>query len=131
MIDRCRDYHHDRLPGGAVVGGESTGVATGPTLQGAAKDARDRECLAFFNAHPEFAQGYPAAPPPYVQAPYGQIAYGAPGFVPPAGYMMVPVALPRPCVETTTVTTSYVPDTRQRLAPGRRHHKDKRVYTGS
>jgi hypothetical protein len=147
MIDRCRDTRHDGV-GGAVIGGVAGGVIgnrlvpgnrVAGTLGGAAVGAiagsaiershhraRDRDCQAFFNDHPEFAPGTPMVPG------YGPMPYGAMGY-PPAGYMMVPVITgpQAPCVETRTVTTEYVVDKRRRVFRARPHRKDKRVYTGS
>ncbi len=63
------------------------------------------------------------APMPYPQMPY-----------PAMGYMMVPVITQpqqAPCVETRTVTTEYVVDTRRRVIHAKPHRKEKRVYTGS
>lgn len=169
MINRCRDYRHDSVAGGAVIGGVAgavvgnrlsggdrlagtlvggaAGAVTGAAIDRAGKKARDRDCEAFFSAHPEFAPGsvamgagYPApayAPQyattyaqPYAQA-YPQMPYGA-GYA-PVTWMMVPVvAAPRAApVETRTVTTEYVDTPRRRVIRARPHRKDKRVYTGS
>ncbi len=125
MIERCRNYRHDDVAGGAIEHGMKRG--------------RDHDCERFYRDHREYAPGYgqagygvPAGPygmPP--MGPYGQMPYG----IAPMGYMMVPVMQPAqaPYTETKTVTTTYVSD---RRVVGHRHHvahraHDKRVYTGS
>jgi len=159
MINRCRNYHHDSVAEGAVIGGVAGGVIgnrlsggnrVGGTIAGAAvggvagaaiergaKHGRDRDCERFFNDHPEYAPGHAArmayGTPPYGIPPYGApMPYGAP----PMGYMMVPVMqVPlAPYTETKTVTTTYVTDRsvrHYRVMRAKPHHKDKRVYTGS
>lgn len=163
MVDRCRNYGHDSGATGGVIGGLAGGVignqavgGVGGTLGGAAvgavagaaidhagKKARDRDCDAFFAAHPEYAPGA-RQPTGYGAPPYGAPAYGyAPAgyaYVPggysypaPAGYMMVP-APAQPgggCTTTTVTTTEYVDAPRHRLIRAKPHRKEKRVYTGS
>lgn len=151
MMERCaQPPRADNGVGGAVIGGLVGGVvgnrvadgdravgtvagaAIGAVAGAAIDKAEDKgaeralreECDAFFAQYgpPPGYGGYPGA------------GYGYPG------YIMVPVMLPaqqKPCVETTTVTEEWVDvPVRQRSAPRRAVHRDKRVkekrvYTGS
>jgi len=152
MIDRCRDYRHDSVAGGAVIGGvagavvgnrlapgdrvagtlggAAVGAVAGAAIERSGQKARDRDCEAFFANHPEFAPGY--APPPPPTPAYGAMPYGAGNYA-PAGYMMVPViTVPQAApVETRTVTTEYIDDTPHRVIRAKPHRKQKRVYNGS
>ena len=179
MIERCQKYGHDSGTTGGVVGGLAGGVignrtvgGVGGTLGGAAlgavagaaidhagKKARDKDCEAFWAAHPEYAPGanrpmsygpqgyagagYAFAPTGYTYVPanyaYAPAAYAyapaANGTAPmaPMGYMAVPAPNQQAggCTTTTVTTTEYVDPPRQRLVRAKAHHKDKRVYTGS
>lgn len=151
MMERCaQPPRADNGVGGALIGGLVGGVvgnriadgdralgtiagaAVGAVAGAAIDKAEDKgaeralreECDAWFAQYgpPAGYGGYPGA------------GYGYPG------YIMVPVMLPaqqKPCVETTTVTEEWVDvPVRQRSAPRRAVHRDKRVkekrvYTGS
>ena len=95
---------------------------------------REHDCAVFFHDHPEFAQGYPAGAQPYPPAPVGPMPYPAMAYA-PVGYVMVPVITTapqqQPCVETKTVTTTYIIEKHRHVVWTRPRRKEKRVYTGS
>lgn len=96
------------------------------------------ECEAYLDRYYQaytqggYQRGYPGAPGP---SGYG---YGAPGYVPMAGYaapvmmvpvVMMPVAPPPHCTETVEYVTEYVPVPHRRVVPLRavKEVPDKRV----
>lgn len=103
--ERCRDHRPTDSAGSAAI-----------DKHAAAR--MDHECQEFW-AHSGPPIAYPggAYPMPY---PMPAAAYPGYGYA-PYGYVWVPVMVQKPCVETTTTTVTYVPETTRRRVIPRRH----------
>lgn len=131
-----------------TVAGAAVGAAAGAAIDKSIDKHHREECEEFWaHAGPAMPYGGAAYAGGAYPMPngYPAMAYPMPGGYPgygyaPYGYVWVPVMIPgqqKPCVETVTTTTEYVPvTTRSRVIRRRpvvrdKRVREKRVYTGS